>query len=83
MLELAQDVDERERKGAKLERRTRRDWAGRGSARRDSHCWNSRKTWMNADARAQNSDGESNVIGWVRGAQDSAAATSDANGDLE
>ena len=42
-----------------------------------------RKTWMNADARAQNDNGKKNVIGWVRGAQDSAAATSDANGDLE
>jgi len=37
-----------------------------------------RKTWNSANARAQNSNGKKNVIGWVRGPQDSAAATSDA-----
>ena len=35
----------------------------RGSARRDSHCWNLRKTWMNANARAQNSEREKMFMG--------------------
>ena len=65
---IAWDVDGSERKGAKLERKEKRDWVGRGSARRDSHCWNLRKTWMNANPRAQNSNGEQDVLGWVRGA---------------
>ena len=61
--DFAQGVDERRRKGAKLERKEKRDWVGRGSAKRDSHCWNLRKTWMNANARAQNSEREKMFMG--------------------
>ena len=50
-----------------LGKRINRSWVGRGSAKRDSHCWNLRKAWMNADARAQNSERELTVHGWEGG----------------
>ena len=76
-------VDERGRKGAKLGKRINRSWVGKGAAKLGGHCWNLRKTRNNADARAQRSERELTVHGWEGGPQDSAAATSDANGDLE
>jgi hypothetical protein len=39
----------------------------------------SRKTWMLASARAQNSNGELTVQGWEGGPQNSAADPDDAN----
>ncbi len=54
---IAQDVDKRGRKGATLGKRINRS----PSATRDSHCWNSRKTWKNADARELTVNGEKDV----------------------
>ena len=55
--DFAQGVDERERKGATLRKRSHRS----PSARHGGNCWNLRKTWMLASARAQRSERELTV----------------------
>ncbi len=68
--------------GRKTRKENYRSWVGRGSTKRDNHCWNSRNgahrrslgfavclQRNNADARAQNSNGEQDVLGWEGGPQ--------------